>query len=108
MSTTFHVLRDDETIEDWPDSTHVRETLIIGELADRIRAKSGMVGDVVMVEDGTEGGYSEWTSEWDFDVTVKVGESVAWSTDYGSGVADVTETGYGTMGELMRWLGTDG
>lgn len=104
MSTTFHVLRDDETVADWPDSTHVRETLIVGDLADRIRAKTGLAGDVVMFEDGTEGGYSEFTSEWNFDVKVKVGESVAWSTDYGIEVADVTKTSYGTMADLMRWL----
>ena len=100
--TTFHTIKDEHDLQDWPDSTSHRETLVTGDLADRIRAKTGMTGEVVIHEDGSEGGYSEWTVEWDYEVVVKVGDATAWST---SGYAEM-EVGerYGTFAALMRWL----
>ena len=100
--TIFQTLTDERDEREWPDSTHRRQTLVSGALADRIRAKTGMTGEVVIHEDGSEGGYSEWTVEWDYEVVVKVGDATAWST---SGYAEM-EVGerYGTFAALMRWL----
>ena len=72
-------------------------------LADRIRAKTGMTGEVVIHEDGSEGGYSEWTAEWDYEVVVKVGAEVVWRTD-GYSEMSVGETRFGTFGDLMQWM----
>ena len=55
--TTFQTLKDELNLQDWPDSTSHRETLVTGDLADRIRAKTGRVGEVTIHEDGDEGGY---------------------------------------------------
>ena len=38
--TTFHTIKDEHDLQDWPDSTSHRETLVTGDLADRIRAKT--------------------------------------------------------------------
>ena len=42
--TTFQTLTDEHDEREWPDSTHRRQTLVSGALADRIRAKTGMTG----------------------------------------------------------------
>ena len=101
--TTFQTLTDEHDEREWPDSTHRRQTLVSGALADRIRAKTGMTGEVVIHEDGSEGGYSEWTA-WDYyEVVVKVGAEVVWRTD-GYSEMSVGETRFGTFGDLMRWM----
>ena len=50
--TTFHTIKDEHNLQDWPDSTSHRETLVTGDLADRIRAKTGRVGEVTIHEHG--------------------------------------------------------
>ena len=50
--TTFHTIKDEHNLQDWPDSTSRRETLVTGDLADRIRAKTGRVGEVTIHEHG--------------------------------------------------------
>ena len=115
--TTFHTIKDEHDLQDWPDSTSHRETLVTGDLADRIRAKTGRVGEVTIHEHGTEGGYSEWTVEWDYEVVVKVGAEVVWRTDGYSemsvgalwmiarcGGTPTVETRFGTFGDLMQWM----
>ena len=67
--------------EEWPDRTTDRTTLIAGELADMIREHFGSTGDVTLVEEGTEGGYSEWTQEEYWDISVFVGDQKVWETD---------------------------
>ena len=94
---------EERNLQDWPDSTSHRETLVTGDLADRIRAKTGMTGEVVIHEDGEEGGYSEYTVEWDYEVVVKVGAEVVWRT-HGYSEMSVGETRFGTFGDLMRWM----
>ena len=104
--TTFHTIKDEHNLQDWPDSTSHRETLVTGDLADRIRAKTGMAGEVVIHEDGSEDGYSEMTVEWVYEVVVKVGDTTAWSTtSYADAVMEINERSrYGTFADLMRWL----
>lgn len=101
--TTFLTLKDERDEREWPDSTHCRQTLVSGALADRIRAKTGRAGEVTIHEDGTEGGYSEYTVEWDYEVVVKVGAEVVWRT-HGYSEMSVGETRFGTFGDLMRWM----
>lgn len=67
--------------EEWPDRTTDRTTLITGELADMIREHFDIVGDVTLVEEGTEGGYSEYTQEENWDISVFVGDQKVWETD---------------------------
>ena len=107
--TTFQTLIDERDEREWPDSTHRRQTLVSGALADRIRAKTGMAGEVVIHEDGSEDGYSEMTVEWVYEVVVKVGDTTAWSTSsYADAVMEVNERSrYGTFADLMRWLNDD-
>ena len=101
--TIFQTLKDEHDEQDWPDSTSHRETLVTGDLADRIRAKTGRDGEVTIHEHGTEGGYSEYTVELDYEVVVKVGAEIVWRTD-GHSEMEVGETRFGTFGDLMRWM----
>ena len=80
--TTFITLRDDFTADEWPDGEHLIETLVEGTLADRIRKRAGLDGEVIIHEFGVEGGYSEYTVEWNYEFRVEVGGKAAFASDY--------------------------
>lgn len=94
-SATFEVVRDDYREADWPNSRHDRETLVTGDLADVLREHYSKSGDVTIVEHGAEGGYSEYTVEWDWDLELRIGGDSVWGQDYYWGPLDLPE-GYTT------------
>jgi len=104
--TIFQTLTDERDEREWPDSTHRRQTLVSGALADRIRAKTGMTGEVVIHEDGSEDGYLGMIVGWVYEVVVKVGDTTAWSTtSYADAVMGIGEGfWYGMFVDLMWWL----
>lgn len=60
--------------DDWPYPDHHCEYLIEGNLADLIRERAGKTGDVIFEELYVSGGWSEWTQENDYSVTIRVGD----------------------------------
>lgn len=107
-ATTFKTTVDMDNNADWPDRrTHV-ETLVTGHLADRVRARTGLSGDVTLIEDGIEGGWSEMTVEWGYDFRVRVGGVEAWSTEDQCGsslpVRPEVPANYTGLGKFMQWL----
>ena len=60
--------------DDWPYPDEHTEYLIGGQLADQIRARTGQTGDVIFEELNVSGGWSEYTQENDYSVTIKVGD----------------------------------
>jgi len=85
MSTTFVTISTDgSTDTEWPDGWEEIVTRVEGDLADKIRGKVGAVpeADVQIFERGDEGGYSEWTVEWDWSFRVEVaGIGNVWESD---------------------------
>ena len=76
--TTFHTIKDEHGLQDWPDSTSHRETL-------------GRPGRPNPSQDRHDGRgrhprrrrrrrLPEYTVEWDYEVVVKVGSEVVWRT----------------------------
>lgn len=76
--TRFIITRHDAIGEEWPDGRQYIETLIVGDLADKVRAHYKREGDVVIKQWGVEGGYSEYTVEWDWEATLHVGDFEVW------------------------------
>lgn len=99
--TTFTVVRDEATATDWPDNTTLKVSTITGELAEQIRARTGLTGVVQLTETGTEGGWSEWTAEWLYDITVTVDGQTVWTSE------SHTPMGIGgtPLAHLLRWVG---
>lgn len=63
--------------DEWPYPTKYTRSLAHGELAERIRRALGVTDDLpVYVEERIEsGGYSEYTQEDDYYMTIKVGDT---------------------------------
>ena len=105
--TVFVVLENEQDPgEDWPDGTSHIKTLVQGALADKVRARCGREGEVHLIEDGTEGGYSEYTVEWDYAFMVTVDGHTVYRTESLSsiGVDPVEGQRWNGFGEFMRWL----
>ncbi len=103
--TKFTVLMSEDNDADWPDRETRTVSRVTGALADRLRAKTGLSGDVEVEEEGMEGGYSEYTVEWEYEVTVRIGGAVVWRTTSGVAISP-DDAAYPTssFGELMGWL----
>lgn len=56
-------------------------TLVEGDLADRVRKRSGLVGDVLIVEHHWDSGYCVTCSYEEIDFLVKVGETQVYTAD---------------------------
>lgn len=104
--TTSALLRewDDEPEEgrsedDWPYPDYHAEYLIGGHLADLIRERTGETGDVIFEELRVSGGWSEWTQEDDYSVTIRVG-------DFKREFEGVAELGsyHSALPGIQRWL----
>ena len=72
-NTEFITVTNDFNSQEFPDSTHDIITVIIGDLADRLRARHDMTGEVRIHQHGDEGGYSEYTVEWDWSAWITIG-----------------------------------
>lgn len=95
--TTFTVLTETDNGEDWPDGCVVITSIVEGHLADLIRAKLDVHPrtPVVIEEMQTQGGYSEYTQENDFDFELRVGDQrIELPTEYYSNA----------VGALTKWL----
>lgn len=91
MSTTFTTVTDNyHPGADWPEGTHEIVTRVDGTLADQVRARSDRDGIVLIVENGAEGGFSEFTVEWDWDFKVTVDDATVWTEDGVYGATDFT------------------
>lgn len=72
--TQFITIRDDHRPgDDWPEGEHDIVTVIMGDLADKLRAHHGATGQVEIHQHGDEGGYSEYTVEWDWEAWLTIG-----------------------------------
>lgn len=87
-ATEFITVRDERTGDEWPTGRHSVVTQVTGELADKIRQRAERDGRVKIVERGEEGGYSEWTVEWEYDFRVYVGDEEVWSSEAGFSASD--------------------
>ena len=81
--TAFIVTHEEETGEEWPDGHRVIVTRIDGPLADKVRALYRKEGDVEIHQEGQEGGYSEFTVEWDWESELRVGGVRVWPAQRG-------------------------
>lgn len=83
--------------DEWPYPNEYTESLITGELADRVRARLQAPADarVIIKETCISGGYSEWTQENDYDFELRV-----------NGDRVELESGWdgNTLTPLLRWL----
>lgn len=113
--TTFTLVRKDGvTDEDWPDNWTEVETKVEGDLADKVRAKVGAAADAVVTlwERGQDGGYSEWTQEWDVEFEVRVDglpvfkDSLGWSSlDEDTGQPNELSRSWGNgLTRFIEWL----
>lgn len=87
----------------WPPPDSYVDYLITGQLADLIRARTGEQGEVHFIECTIEGGYSEWTVEYDYEVTIKVG-SFRRKFD---GSADTEYLYDSALPKIQKWLDGD-
>ena len=72
--TTFITIRDDHRPgDDWPEGEHDIVTGVMGDLADKLRAHHDKTGQVEIHQHGDEGGYSEYTVEWDWEAWLTIG-----------------------------------
>ena len=83
LTEIFIVTHEEETGEEWPDGHRVIVTRIDGQLADKVRALYRKEGDVEIHQEGQEGGYSEYTVEWDWESELRVGGARVWPTQPG-------------------------
>lgn len=111
--TTFTTVYDETDGEEWPDGTHDRHTLVEGELAESVLRRAGLDGGrVVILEHGQEGGYSEYTVEWDYDFRVEVdGTEVFASNTPNYSTVDLGAAGIGRaayhrngLTDFLNWL----
>lgn len=67
--------------EEWPYPDEVKISVVTGELADRIRARTGETGEVTIEERVISGGYSESTQENEYTFELRISGSKVWETD---------------------------
>nr|WP_278101131.1 hypothetical protein [Microbacterium proteolyticum] len=94
---------DEDDEGSWPPPDRYSDYLITGHLADLIRARTGESGAVHFIERETEVGYSEWTSESDYEVTIQVG-SFRRKFD---GSADTEYLYQSALPKIQKWLDGD-
>lgn len=97
--TTFIVTHEERDDQEWPNSTARTVTRIDGDLADKVRAHYGKTGDVEIHQEGTEGGYSEYTVEWDWEVELRVGNEVVWGQPW----SEYSETDFRHEGLVPKY-----
>ena len=90
-TTTFTTIRDERIDKDWPDSTSETHVLINGELADKLRAFHDRKGAVLIITMGEEGGYSEFTVEWDYEASLTIGGHVVMPPTWAQGHTPIEE-----------------
>lgn len=74
MATEFITIKDEhDPGDDWPDGRHEIVTVVTGDLAEKLRAHHGREGQVEVHQYGVEGGYSEYTVEWDWEAWLTIG-----------------------------------
>jgi len=75
MSTVEAEPDEGRSADEWPYPTVTTTYLTGGVLAQDVRKKLGLDDDVpiIMVEDAISGGYSEYTQENDYYITLKYG-----------------------------------
>jgi len=100
MGTTFTVISSESCDDEWPEGWDKTTSMVEGDLADRIRAKVGVYEHtpVIIVEEQTDGGWSEYTQETDYEFELRVGnETVQLPSRYP----------YTAVGMLSLWLDGD-
>lgn len=65
--------------DEWPYPTKYSRYRIEGRLAERIRERTGLDGEVSIVEKIESGGYSEWTQEDEYLFDVWIGTTKVWT-----------------------------
>lgn len=103
VSTVFTLVNDDASNPGWPDNTTTKVSTVTGDLADQVRAKTGMAGRVQVTELGVEGGWSEMTVEWSYEVVVSVDATIVWTSDSNTPLDETDVTG--PFGRLLAWVG---
>ena len=68
-----NTLDDHRAGDDWPEGRHDIVTVVTGDLADKLRAHHNAAGQVEIHQHGEEGGYSEYTVEWDWEAWLTIG-----------------------------------
>lgn len=68
--------------DEWPYPTITVESEIMGDLREKIFAKTGLRGRVTLIESEVSGGYSEYTQETDYGIEVFIDGVHVWSDDY--------------------------
>lgn len=93
---TFTIIYKEDNAAEWPDRVVKLVQLVEGPLADRIRRAANQPdrSPVVISEVQTDGGYSEYTQETDYDFTLRVGNAVI----------ELGESAYNSVDALSRWL----
>lgn len=113
MSATTSFLVDRWTADgdpnEWPYPTEYAQFRIDGELADRVRARTGATGDVHIVEREVSTGYSEYTTETDYEFDVLVDTQIVWTWNNGwndGRTAGQTEDDLPrtSLAQLQAWL----
>jgi hypothetical protein len=85
---------------DWPTPPVNVESLISGDLRARILAKLGRADDgceVKLAETEIEGGYSEFTVDYDYEIAVWIGAERVWRYDLAFSAED-------SMAAFLRWV----
>jgi hypothetical protein len=113
MTTTSRLIeewQEEGDTDEWPYPTIHKTYLIEGDLADAVRKRSGLTGDVTSVEEVISGGYSEWTQENDYPFELQVDGTTVFTHDayYGGSLgedigwrSEVPEYGFV---QLKKWL----
>lgn len=85
--------------EDWPYPTVTIESEVSGELRAGILAKLGRSkGDVCLVESEVSGGWSEWTQETDYEISVEIDGEKVWGDEY-------SPSKESALAAFLEWVG---
>ena len=103
METKFTLIQEERNYRDFPDSDAYTVTLIEGELADAVRSYYGISGDVTIHQDGQEGGWSECTVEWDWEVRLLIGNNTVWTNENYEVYAEYQYSQYGLPRHAPRY-----
>ena len=106
-ATTFTKVAEDETYsDDYPFKTQrITTSRVDGELAEKVRARAGLTGEVLLREVYTHESWSEVTEEYGFDFDLTVGGQRVWgSIGYHSSAFEESNGPRSGLAELLRWL----
>jgi D-serine deaminase-like pyridoxal phosphate-dependent protein len=107
-TTTFTKITELSNGKEWPDGVTNIVWAVGGQLAHDIRCAAKAAADTVVIieEVQTDGGYSEYTQETDYDFTLRVGGE---EIDLGEGRFGVEDyCWYTKIGRLDKWLRDSG